>query len=127
MGTSRFLKLSKSERSAFLSSLGNTLASIVPISPSRLSIFEKFRVESNNDKKQVLLLIQIGAATSDMELGVNSVIDDLNVLIMNKDITAVSRFPETMLLDEDFGARIEREYFMRMNTQLGWWLDNVVL
>ena len=66
-------------------------------------------MESDNDQKRVLLLIQVRAATSDMEMGVNSVIDDLNVLIMNKDITAVSRFPETMLLDEEFGVQIERE------------------
>ncbi|CAG8595602.1 9829_t:CDS:2, partial [Paraglomus occultum] len=107
VGTFRFLQFSKSERSAFLSSLSNTLASIVPISSSRLSIFEKFRVQSVSGQKQVLLSIRVGAATSDMDMGANSVIDYLNVLIKNKGITAVSRFPETMLLDEDFGARIE--------------------
>ena len=68
-------------------------------------------MESDNDQKRVLLLIQVRAATSDMEMGVNSVIDDLNVLIKNKGITAVSRYPETMFLDENFGVRIERECF----------------
>ncbi|CAG8502330.1 7793_t:CDS:2 [Paraglomus brasilianum] len=111
VGTSRFLQLSKSERSAFLSSLGISLASIIPTSPSRLSILEKFRVESDNDQKRVLLLIQVRAATSDMEMGVNSVIDDLNVLIKNKGITAVSRSPETMFLDENFGVRIEPNFW----------------
>ena len=70
---------------------------------------------SDNGQKQVLLSIQVRAGTSDMEMGVNSVIDDLNVLIKNKGITAVSRFPETMLLDESFGVRIEREWFDKNN------------
>ena len=72
-------------------------------------------MDTDNGQKQVLLSIQIGAATSEMEMGVNSVIDDLAVLIKNKGITAVSRFPETMLLDENFGIRIERECFKKNN------------
>ena len=68
-------------------------------------------MKSDNGQKQVLLSIRVGAATGVMEMGVNSVIDDLTVLIKNKGITAVSRFPETMLLDENFGVRIERECF----------------
>ncbi|CAG8525393.1 3950_t:CDS:2 [Paraglomus occultum] len=118
MGTSRFLKFSKSERSAFVSSLSNTLASFVPISPSRLSISEKFQMESYNGKKQTLLLIQVGAATSDTEMDAKSVIDDLTVLIKNKGITAVSRFPETMLIDEEFGVRIEPNFWNKYKLKI---------
>jgi hypothetical protein len=49
-------------------------------------------------------------AGNDGEIGVKSIFSDLDMMIRNKAITAVSRNPETAFLDEGYGVRVEREY-----------------
>jgi len=61
----------------------------------------------------VLLSLNVLTATSDSEMGVDSVLKDLDVIIRNKAITAASRLPETVLVDENYGVHVERECMRR--------------
>ncbi|CAG8524080.1 10339_t:CDS:2 [Paraglomus occultum] len=106
-GSSHFLGLSSADRSNFLSSLSNSLASIVPASPGRLSISKKFQIDSKTGQDRVLLSLNVFTATSDSEMGVDSILKDLGVLIKNKAITAASHVPETVLVDENYGVQVE--------------------
>ncbi|CAG8504702.1 10597_t:CDS:2 [Paraglomus brasilianum] len=68
---------------------------IISLTPSGSSHFLEL---SNSD---------LSAATSDSEMGVDSVLKDLDVIIKDKAITMASRIPETVLVDENYGVHIE--------------------
>ncbi|RHZ58629.1 hypothetical protein Glove_372g76 [Diversispora epigaea] len=95
-GTKYYENLNSTGKDNFISDLRTELSKIIPINIEQLSP----SVKNLNQKIYISLKIQ----SSRSKRSVKSIIDDLNDMIKYKRITAISLFPNTNYLDEDFGS-----------------------
>ncbi|PKY51543.1 hypothetical protein RhiirA4_468656 [Rhizophagus irregularis] len=92
------------ERSDFFVNFQNKLRQILPDSENQLTFTGKYRKDSSNSQIQLALNIKKKGKAS---RNVKSIIDDLDTLIRNKEITQISMVEPTVYLDKEYGCKIE--------------------
>ncbi|CAG8453015.1 6646_t:CDS:10 [Diversispora eburnea] len=109
--TSLFTNLSKSDQTLFVDQLISQISMILPISLTRIFGSTKFRFETKVTTKQLLLPITISSTSTienvTSERSVINVAKNLDTLIRNKRITALSFLDKLEDVDEGFGYRWE--------------------
>ncbi|RIA86161.1 hypothetical protein C1645_878851 [Glomus cerebriforme] len=98
-GTKIFEGLSSNDQLEFLSRLKVDLAKSIPVDINRLDNIKCCEYE--NDK--ILLSLPIKSTTNLNNRNVDRIMKDLNLLIQNKEITPISWFGTTNLIDASFG------------------------
>ncbi|PKY55116.1 hypothetical protein RhiirA4_503365 [Rhizophagus irregularis] len=91
------------ERSDFFVNLQNKLCQIIPVSDKQLKFTGKYRKDSSISQIQLALNID----NINNGRNVKSIIDDLDTLIRNKDITQISMVEPVVYLDKDYGCKHE--------------------
>ncbi|RIA81069.1 hypothetical protein C1645_837559 [Glomus cerebriforme] len=107
-GTNYYNYLSKNDQSEFSSQLRIDLANAIPIDIKRLDNIQYY----NFDKDKIILTLLIKSTTNANEINVYRVIKDLDILIRKKEITSISWFNTTNLIDSNFGFQQTRNYFI---------------
>ncbi|RHZ84118.1 hypothetical protein Glove_85g122 [Diversispora epigaea] len=95
-GAQYYKKLNSTGQDDFIYDLRTELSKIISVNIERLSSSVK------NLNHQIFISLKI--QSSEKERSVKSIIDDLNNMIKYKRITAISLFPNTNYLDEEFGS-----------------------
>ncbi|CAG8563240.1 2495_t:CDS:10, partial [Diversispora eburnea] len=115
-GTQHYYNLNSTGRTNLFQDIIIELSKILSISSNRLSTSEKCQVD-NTIKPNRQIFIELRIQSSRTERSVKSIIDDLNEMIRNKKITAISLFPITKYLDENYGfiqkQNLWKEYWLR--------------
>lgn len=75
---------------------------MVPIDASRLN-FKRHQFDHPTPIKSPLVSFEVMQSNNDKKIKVVQIIKDLNTLIKNKHITAISRNYYTSFIDEDYG------------------------
>ncbi|GBC32899.2 uncharacterized protein OCT59_007203 [Rhizophagus irregularis] len=91
------------ERRDFLVNLQNKLCQIIPVGDKQLKFTGKYRKDSSISQIQLALNID----NIDNGRNIKSIIDDLDTLIRNKDITQISMVERVVYLDKDYGCKHE--------------------
>ncbi|CAG8747147.1 27632_t:CDS:2, partial [Racocetra persica] len=100
-----FLNISTTNDSQFLSKFIFQLAQIIPVSPSRLSIPSNFKFSSINSTRDSLTIPIIIGTERNGEIRSARVINDLDTLIKNRDISPIGMMNLTSGIDKEFGAQ----------------------
>ncbi|RIB00515.1 hypothetical protein C2G38_2147857 [Gigaspora rosea] len=102
--SSYFNSLSPKNKSEYLDQLKNELAHSVPIDSSNIVAISQFQWDKDVNNLQILLKFQILPGNNNTnDLNVVKVIDTLNDLIVNRDVTAISRLSKSSNLDNKYG------------------------
>lgn len=83
----------------------NKLCQIIPVGDKQLKFTGKYRKDSSISQIQLALNID----NIDNGRNIKSIIDDLDTLIRNKDITQISMVERVVYLDKDYGCKHERK------------------
>ncbi|RIA86157.1 hypothetical protein C1645_856618 [Glomus cerebriforme] len=105
-GTKIFEDLSSNNKSEFLSRLKIDLAKSIPVDVDRLDNIKCCEYE--NDK--ILLSLPIKSTANLNNRNVDHIMNDLNILIQNKEFTPISWFGTTNLIDASFGFQRTRNF-----------------
>ncbi|CAG8777137.1 1414_t:CDS:2, partial [Cetraspora pellucida] len=101
-----FDKLSKSDKSLYLYNLSLELSHSVPIDSSSIIAENHFQWDKNVDNSQILLKFRILPGNDNMKnLSVSKVIETINDLITNRDVTMISGFLISSKLDSQYGFK----------------------
>ncbi|RHZ49469.1 hypothetical protein Glove_520g5 [Diversispora epigaea] len=100
-GTEHYENLNTTGKDDFFFDLKDKLSKILSIDSKLLSSNMRTQIDNTLSNRQILISLNI--QSSKKERRVKSIIDDLNDMIKYKSITAISLFPSTNYLDEDFG------------------------
>ncbi|CAG8451886.1 4146_t:CDS:2 [Dentiscutata heterogama] len=100
----KFNNLSKSGRSDYLKNLAKELSHLVPIDPSNLVAVNQFQWDKDANNLQILLKFQILPGNDSVnDLTVLKVIETLDDLITNRDVTWISNSNLSSNLDSQYG------------------------
>ncbi|CAG8796883.1 32771_t:CDS:2, partial [Gigaspora margarita] len=103
-GTAYYENLNSSGKYEFFSNLQDEISKFLSVSPSRLSSNKHVQVDfSIISGRQILLSFNIEQTKIKTERSVASLIQDLNTMIMNKDITPIGSGNTVKYLDETYG------------------------
>ncbi|CAG8552420.1 3840_t:CDS:10 [Dentiscutata erythropus] len=105
--SNNFNNLSKSGRSDYLYNLTKELAHSVPIDHSNLVAVNQFQWDKNVNNLQILLKFQILPNDNVNNLTVLEVIETLNDLITNRDVTWISKSKFSSNLDSQYGFMLK--------------------
>ncbi|RHZ63723.1 hypothetical protein Glove_328g122 [Diversispora epigaea] len=100
-GTEYYENLNQTGTYDFFFDLQTELSKILSIDFNRLNSNVRTQIDNTLPNRQILISLNIRSSKN--ERSVKSIIDDLNDMIKYKRITAISLFPTTNYLDEDFG------------------------
>ncbi|RHZ88444.1 hypothetical protein Glove_22g168 [Diversispora epigaea] len=110
-GTSLFTNLSKSDQTLFVDQLISQISMTLPISLTRIFGSTKFQFETKVTTNKLLLPITISSTSTieniTSERSVINVAKNLDTLIRNKRITALSFLDKLKDVDDEFGFRWE--------------------
>jgi len=98
----------------FLLQLRVDLSKAIPVDINRLDIIKCCEYDNN----KILLSLPIKLTMNPNERNVDSIIKDLNILIQNKEITPISWFGTTNLLDANFGFQQTSKYAINLIMQI---------
>ncbi|RIB21034.1 hypothetical protein C2G38_1137494 [Gigaspora rosea] len=108
---SKFLSFSRSERSSYFAQLLNKTAEKVPVRRTRLSTDEKFQyINYGKSNEQIIFSIKIDLPIDLNDNTADSVVSDLNTMIIKKQITNFST-GITNDLDNSFGFVILDDFW----------------
>ncbi|CAG8499673.1 4046_t:CDS:2, partial [Racocetra fulgida] len=110
-----FLNTSTTNHSQFLSQFISQLAQIIPVSLSRLSISSNFKSSSINSTRDSLTIPIIIGTGRNSEIRSARVINDLDTLIKNRDISPIGMMNLTSGIDKEFGAQWSCEYLQKFS------------
>ncbi|CAG8528808.1 43666_t:CDS:2 [Gigaspora margarita] len=100
-GTIYYNNLTHDQQSLFRARLSEELAQSIPIDSSRLS-FGRVNFDPDTPKHQSLFELNIFGTKDLFRPNIDQIVNDLNVLIKNKYITVLSKFPHTNYIDETY-------------------------
>ncbi|KAG9292372.1 hypothetical protein G9A89_015242 [Geosiphon pyriformis] len=86
------------------------IADVLPIEKSRLSSKKNYQFDSSAPQKQLLFQLHITATNDKNQLSVEKAIDDLNILIKNKDISPIGTKEWAKFLDEGYSFHPKRKF-----------------
>ena len=93
------------EQEIFLSQLRIDLAKSIPVNNSRLNDIKCCIYDKSQQFPRIVLSLPIKSTRNQNERNVDRIIKDLNILINEKEITSISLFNTTNLLEASFGFR----------------------
>ncbi|RHZ82310.1 hypothetical protein Glove_109g321 [Diversispora epigaea] len=104
-GTEYYEKnLNSTGKDNFFSVLKTELSEIIPVNITRLSSNGKTQIDTTvSQSRQILISLNI--ESSKEERSVTYIVDDLNDMIIYKNMTSIGLFPTTKYLDGDFGFK----------------------
>ncbi|GBB88775.1 hypothetical protein RclHR1_15380003 [Rhizophagus clarus] len=109
-GTKYYESLSPYGQNIFLSQLRNDLAESIPVNIDRLDSIEYYKRDETQNPPKIILKLPIKPTQNLNERNVDRIIKDLDILIKEQDITPISWFNTTKLLDANFGFQRERNF-----------------
>ena len=98
-----FKNLSFEEKSIFSQNLTNQLAELVPIPDNRIIVGGHYQIDSTDF--QILIPIKILESNNNSVIGVSIIVNTLDILIKNKEMTLISKNSLTSMLDESYGLK----------------------
>ncbi|CAI2174873.1 5434_t:CDS:10 [Funneliformis geosporum] len=101
-----FKNLTLEDKASFLNQMSIDLTKTIPTEPTRFIPIQETQNHDNANK--LLISIKIRQRDDPFKLNGMMIIRDLNTLIKNKEITGISRFESTNMLDEEFGSVIRK-------------------
>jgi hypothetical protein len=116
-GTKSFENLSLNDQRDFLSQLRIDLAKSIPVDISRLDYIKCCEHDNSQRSPRILLSLPIKSTTNLNERNVDHIIKDLDILIKNKEVTPISWFGTTNLLESSFGFQRYSKYIYYYNEQ----------
>ncbi|CAI2171093.1 9734_t:CDS:2 [Funneliformis geosporum] len=111
-GTKFYETLSSPKRNEFSKQISVQLSRTIPCDPPRLITLENSQYDPTTQFKQLLLRVNVKPQNNDGLQGVDNslsslrIINDLNVLITNKDFTNIGRGNLSSMLDNRYGSKI---------------------
>ncbi|CAG8636833.1 3436_t:CDS:2 [Dentiscutata erythropus] len=106
IGTQMFRQMNSSAKSAFFKSLKSELSQIIPVKPERLSSNENSQaISGGTPSEQALISLTISDSKNNTDRSVPLVIQDLNTMIGNIDVTLISAGNVTKYLDKNYGFK----------------------
>ncbi|RHZ83699.1 hypothetical protein Glove_88g139 [Diversispora epigaea] len=107
-GTEYYEKnLNSTGKANFFSVLKTELSEIIPVNITRLSSNDKIQIDTTvSHSRQILISLNI--ESSKEERSVTYIVDDLNDMIIYKNMTSIGLFSITKYLDGDFGFKPKR-------------------
>lgn len=108
MASLNFSKYSRDGRYTFLDELRGELAEILSLENSSLQASHHWQWDPANNW-QILLKFTI-YPRKEANISVSRIIDALNELILNRDISLISLYPRSSQLDSDYGFVKKRKY-----------------
>ena len=102
-----FENLSFKEKSSFSQILMHQLAEIIPIPDDRI-IFNGYQKDSTV-LNQMFISIKILESKNNSVINASMIIDNLDTLIKKKEITSISKYNLTSMLDESYGLKAHGE------------------
>ncbi|GBC02607.1 hypothetical protein RclHR1_04700009 [Rhizophagus clarus] len=109
-GTEYYENLSPYDQEVFLSQLRIDLAKSIPVNNNRLDNIKCCTYDKSQQFPSIILSLPIKSTRNQNERSVDRIIKDLNILINEKEITPISRFNTTKLLEASFGFRRTRNF-----------------
>jgi len=89
----------------FQENLAMELSKAASINSDRMKPIERYQVEKTPRGYQILLSFSISATEDLMESSVAHIIEDLNIMIINKPFTTISLQNNTYMLDAEYGFK----------------------
>ncbi|CAG8621603.1 756_t:CDS:2, partial [Cetraspora pellucida] len=118
-GTQLFHQMNSSSKAAFFASLKSQLSQMIPVKLDRLSSSENSQViNSGTPSEQAVISITISEPKNNTERNVPLVIQDLNTMIQNSDITMISNGNATRYLDRGYGFIVSPNLFEKYKIKL---------
>ncbi|CAG8464888.1 1208_t:CDS:10 [Cetraspora pellucida] len=116
-GSRYFKNLSDSKRIQFATEMSQDLSSVIPCDIKRIATTSNYQFDDHN---QVLLRIDIKnyVKNSTTERIPSKVVEDLDTLIKNRDVTKVSREFSTSMLDPSFGSQTTQDLWDKYKSLL---------
>ncbi|CAG8569410.1 695_t:CDS:2 [Diversispora eburnea] len=103
-GTEYYENLNSNGKDQFFADLHLELSRIIPVNIKRLSSNRKTQVDTTvSSSRQILISLNI--ESSNEERSVAFIVDDLNDMIVHRNMTSISLLPTTKYLDENFGFK----------------------
>ncbi|RIA94333.1 hypothetical protein C1645_873503, partial [Glomus cerebriforme] len=102
-GSILYESLNVTEKIAFVNELGNELATILPVTSSRLVPMYRNQRDPTTKEIQVILPLEIISTTNISEMNVDNIIRDLNSLIIHRDMGPLALMKYANLIDSDYG------------------------
>ncbi|CAG8663777.1 3125_t:CDS:2 [Funneliformis mosseae] len=118
-GTKFYESLSSPERDEFSKQMSAQLSKMIPCDPPRLVTLENSQYDPATQFDQLLLRVDVrpqnngGLQGVDNSLSSLRIINDLNVLIINKDYTDISRGNFSSMLDNRYGSKVIPDLWLR--------------
>ncbi|CAG8617167.1 5530_t:CDS:10 [Ambispora gerdemannii] len=117
-GSKYFNELSSSERSEFFDELKRELVLAIPIDPSRISTIKKHQIDTSTPEHQILISYTFEKTREPNQRSTKSLINDLDILVRNKEISSISFYPLTNLLDKEYGSHATPNLWDKYKTRL---------
>ncbi|RIA88250.1 hypothetical protein C1645_775438 [Glomus cerebriforme] len=117
-GTKYYKSLSPYYQKIFLSQLRIDLAKSIPVDINRLDNIKYYKYDESQHPPKLLFKLLIKSTENLNERNVDRIIKDLDILIKEKEITQISWFNTTNLLDANFGFQKSRNVFDDYKFQL---------
>ncbi|CAG8683488.1 16657_t:CDS:2, partial [Funneliformis caledonium] len=103
-GTTYIDQLDTEGQTQFFNNLVNEISTMLKIPPSRLKSNGRFQVDFTiSPEKQYLISLNIIQTKDKAETSVESIIKDLNTMILNKEVSPISLGRTTQFLDANYG------------------------
>lgn len=106
-GTQRYNYLDRSGKRNFLDDLVTELSKIILVSKKRLSLNEITQIDFETGQVRIFLDIE----PSEVKRSVTAIVEDLNTMILFKDISPIGINNITNFLDSDYGYK-SSEYIL---------------
>src|SRR6266511_366439 len=96
----------------FLNNLRDEMAKSIPVKPDCIQPINRYQWDPDLKTWQMLFKFDVFAnGGSNDNRSATQLINTLNTLIRNKDVTLISRLYHTNFLDENYGFVLKREIF----------------
>jgi hypothetical protein len=120
IGTRKFDKLSQGEQTDFFNNLLKELSDAVPVQMSRLATNKVTELDENVDIKRYLISIDIKATRDKYDISTGSIVNIIDIMLMNKDQTPIGSGRVTRYLDSDYGfiSSLPRKYFCTLRSDI---------
>ncbi|CAG8580564.1 3417_t:CDS:2, partial [Dentiscutata heterogama] len=106
-GSQYFQILDNNGKHDFFIILIKELTDMIPIEQERLSSNEHYQLYNpGSDSKQIIIMLSISESRNNNESIASVIKDDLNLLILEKEFTAISGGNVTKYLDESYGFQL---------------------
>jgi len=105
-GTNSFESYNNNDKKIFLKNLAKGLADNIPLNdPSQIE-FNNYEFDKSINKKQLLLSLSINPSNNNKDINVEQIINTLDTMIRNLEVTPLSSNNHTKYLDNGYGCII---------------------